>query len=180
MKKQIASQSYRETDLARGPQTSLGEVEKIAKVLEELEPVGRMVIDLPAILNNDPEALFSLEDEDILYIPGKPQAVHVVGMVQHESSHFYNSSFRLDDYLELAGGLKQQADEDRIYVIKANGAVFTAKRNLWFASKETLIEPGDTIVVPINGRAVDNITLWTRVTQILYQTAIAIAALQSL
>ena len=41
------------------------------------------------------------------------------------------------------------------------------------------IQPGDTIVVPIDTDRVQPLTLWTSVTQILYNVAIAAAAVQS-
>jgi polysaccharide export outer membrane protein len=42
------------------------------------------------------------------------------------------------------------------------------------------LAPGDTIVVPRDVTNYDNISLWQGVTQIIYQTAVALAAIGSL
>jgi len=41
------------------------------------------------------------------------------------------------------------------------------------------LEPGDTVVVPVDTEYKDNFTLWAQVTQIFYQSAVAIAALNT-
>jgi hypothetical protein len=41
------------------------------------------------------------------------------------------------------------------------------------------MRPGDTIVVPVDTDRVKSLTLWTNITQILYQASIAVAAIQS-
>ncbi|WP_105167326.1 hypothetical protein [Pseudoalteromonas sp. T1lg23B] len=51
----------------------------------------------------------------------------------------------------------------------------------WFAvSSESQIQPGDTIVVPLDYEHIDNLTLWSKATQILYQMGVAVAALNAL
>jgi hypothetical protein len=41
------------------------------------------------------------------------------------------------------------------------------------------MRPGDTIVVPLETDRIRPLTFWTQVTQIIYQGAIAVAAIQS-
>ena len=68
-----------------------------------------------------------------------------------------------------------------IYIIKASGLVNIPNNNSWFSvNRSDLLEPGDTIVVPLNTDHVDNLTLWSTATQILYQMGIAVAAVGSL
>ena len=45
--------------------------------------------------------------------------------------------------------------------------------------KEAEFRPGDTIVVPLEVDRIRPLSLWTSVTQILYQAAIALAAVDS-
>jgi len=99
--------------------------------------------------------------------------------VQHASSHRYKAGLTVDDYLSLAGGLRKRADSDRVYVIKANGSVVIPHQNGWFAVKSETLEPGDTIIVPVDTEYKDSLSMWTAVTQIFYQSAVAIAAINS-
>ena len=86
-----------------------------------------------------------------------------------------------EDYIARSGGLKQRADEDRVYIIKASGLVNIPNNNSWFAvNRSNILEPGDTIVVPLDTDHVDNLTLWSTATQILYQMGVAVAAVGSL
>ena len=51
----------------------------------------------------------------------------------------------------------------------------------WFASNSgSDMKPGDTVVVPLNGEYMNNLTLWTNVTTIMYNTAVAIAAISGI
>jgi len=69
-------------------------------------------------------------------------------------------------------------DEDRIYIIKANGAVEIPNNSNWFANDfSSMLEAGDTVVVPLDTYFMDDITLWQTVTQIIYQSAVPIAAI---
>ena len=147
--------------------------------LTKVQPVGRLVVDLPRI-QEDPSADILLEDGDILYVPTMQNSINVVGQVQVATSHLYNKSLDAFDYVELSGGVKQQADDDRIYVIKANGRVVIPETAGWFASSGSNISPGDTVVVPLDSYFVDNLSLWALGTQIIYQAAVAIAAISGI
>ena len=67
------------------------------------------------------------------------------------STHSFQDELTLDDYIDLSAGLTQRADDGGIYVVKANGSVENLDRNLWrFTGNKSSLDPGDTIVVPIN------------------------------
>jgi hypothetical protein len=78
----------------------------------------------------------------------------------------------------MSGGATKKADRKRIYVVRANGSVVTANAAAsWFeATDPKQINPGDTIVVPLDVERVRPISLWTNVSQIIYQLAIAAAS----
>ena len=42
------------------------------------------------------------------------------------------------------------------------------------------IEPGDTIIVPLDVDSINSLALWTQVSQIVYQIALGAAAIKSL
>ena len=71
------------------------------------------------------------------------------GEVQFPTSHLFEEGLDLDDYLRRSGGYTQNADKDRTFVVKANGAVMSKGGNGWF--REVLgLKAGDVIVVPID------------------------------
>jgi len=147
--------------------------------LAKVKAVGRLVIDLPAIVNGKRQ--LEVEDQDILYVPSKRSSISVVGEVNFSGSHLYQDELSLDDYLRRSGGLKQRADEDRIYIIKASGLVEVPSQGTWFAvNNDFQLSPGDTIVVPLDSDYIDNLTLWSTATQIIYQMGVAVAAISSL
>lgn len=171
----IASKGLSEQGIATSPQDALLMIDQI----ENQPLVGRLVLDMPAILAGEPEADIQVENGDLFYIPRVDSTVSIVGEVQHASSHRFKAGLSVDDYLSLAGGLRKRADSERVYVIKANGSVVIPQQNGWFAVKSETLEPGDTIIVPVDTEYKDSLSLWATVTQIFYQSAVAIAALNS-
>jgi protein involved in polysaccharide export with SLBB domain len=158
--------------------------ESLLRQLREIEAVGRLVIDLEQLsarapstdLVNDVE----LRDGDQLLVPKKSQEITVLGETQQNTSHLFQPGLSRDDYIEMSGGLTRRADKKRIYVVRASGAVVTDNRSRWFgrgAGNE--LRPGDTIVVPLDTDRIRPLTFWTNVTQILYQGALAVAAIQT-
>jgi polysaccharide export outer membrane protein len=171
----IATKSLSEAGIQSSPQDALLMINQ----LENQPPVGRLVLDVPAILAGDMAADIPVEDGDLFYIPRTDYTISVVGEVQHASSHRFKDNMTVEDYLNLAGGLRKRADEERVYVIKANGSVIIPSGKGWFAVKSSQLEPGDTIIVPVDTEYKDSLSLWTAVTQIFYQSAVAVAALNS-
>ncbi|KFZ36870.1 sugar transporter [Shewanella mangrovi] len=147
--------------------------------LESIPAVGRLVIDLPAISLGVKQADLQLENKDILYVPSKKETVSIVGEVQHPSSHRYKDDLTINQYIKLAGGMRKRADDERVYVIKADGSVMLPDQSSWFSEDEKL-SAGDTIVVPLDTEYKDNLTLWSQVTGIIYNSAVALAALGNL
>jgi protein involved in polysaccharide export with SLBB domain len=147
--------------------------------LRATEPVGRLVIDLDRILSGGEDADVLLKGGDTLQVPRQAQEVTVIGEVQNATSHLYDPALSRDDYMRLSGGTTQKADEKRIYIVRANGSVESDGGNLWFA-KSSHVEPGDTIVVPLDAERMRPLPLWTAVTTIIYNLAVAVAAVGSL
>jgi polysaccharide export outer membrane protein len=158
------------------------EILAIADVLEEYEGVGRLVINLNSALAGDQIADLEVVDGDKLMIPGKNSTVTVVGEVRRQGTHSYQRNFGLDDYLSLSAGATARADDKAIYIVKANGSVTTPKKASWvsFRGSSQTLEPGDSIIVPIDSAYKDSTTVWRDVTQIFYQGAIAVIALTAL
>ena len=121
-----------------------------------------------------------MRDGDRILVPTKPQVVTVMGEIQRNTSHLYQEGASRDDYIEFSGGLTRRADKKYIYIVRANGAVISGSGSKWIGrGGETEIRPGDTIVVPLDTDRMRPLTFWTNVTQILYQAAVAVAAVNS-
>ena len=112
---------------------------------------------------------------------GAPYSVSVSGEVQFPTSHLHEDDLDLDDYLKRSGGFTQNADKDRTFVVKANGAVMTKGGNAWFGKGNSTnrIQAGDVIVVPIDVKQTRFLENLTYGTQIIYQLAVAAAAVNS-
>lgn len=148
----------------------------LSSQLERVKAAGRLVIDLPAVVAGKPEADVVLKEGDTLVVPPFTQEVTVIGEVFHPTSHLYRAGLERDEYINSSGGLTKKADDDRIYVVRANGAVMASKSSKWFQRNSVHIKPGDTIVVPLDVERLRPLTLWTSVSQIVYQFGLAIAA----
>ncbi|HEY7774771.1 MAG TPA: SLBB domain-containing protein [Marinagarivorans sp.] len=177
-----------EADIAAGStETTIGkkefgeeDTEALLEKIEKTKPLGRMVIDLPLVLESPDSNDFPLEDGDELIIPRFKPSVTVIGEVQYPTSHFFDNKLSTTEYIKRSGGTKKHADTDRIYIVKANGRVIEPARSNWFRVKSEGIEPGDTIVVPLDTESLDGLEIWAKTTQILYQAALGAAAVGSL
>ena len=183
LRKQIASESLRKQSGA-GAIVSYEEAKKLLRDLTKAEAIGRLVIDLNSILAKQSDIDIILEDGDALYIPSTSQSVNVIGEVYVPTSHVFEANLDFEDYILRSGGYRALADKGSTYIIRANGSVDVPNREsgFWFNSGEkvSVIRPGDTIVVPFDADNVDNMTLWASATQIVYQLAVAVAAIGSL
>jgi polysaccharide biosynthesis/export protein len=143
--------------------------------------VGRLVIDLPKMMRTRAGSAVDviLRDGDQLIVPRFQQEVTVIGEVQSATSHLYSPELSRDDYIGLSGGMTQRADHGKIYIVHANGSVVAAQGHRWFQSTDQKMKPGDTIVVPLDTEKLPPLPFWTAVTTILYNVAIAVAAVHS-
>ncbi|EGQ9766762.1 OtnA protein [Vibrio alginolyticus] len=156
------------------PQKTLTFVEEASKS----KALGRIVVQLNRILDGERSADFMLEDGDFLFVPTFRNTVSIMGEVQVPITYLLDKKLDVDDYLNKAGGAKKQADEDRIFVVRADGSVYKPTSGYWFGNNKEGLKAGDTIVVPIDTDYRDALSTWTAATQILYQTGVAINALK--
>lgn len=151
----------------------------IVDQLENAQPVGRLVIDLNSAVEGDKLANLMLEKGDKLFVPAVNPVVSVVGEVQFTSNHTFNPNLTVEDYITSAGGTKRQADTDRIYIVKSNGSVELPNNSFWFSRNYEPLEPGDTIIVPVNTDYLDGLSTLSTATQILYQIGVAWSAVKN-
>ena len=166
---------------AQNSAQSLSAGQSLLAQLRNTKPVGRLAIDLPQVLQAQPgsTADLLLKDGDRLVVPRRSQEVTVLGEVQSVTSHLYQPELSRADYVNLSGGTTQKADNGRIYVVKANGQVVASSNNRWFGDGGDGIKPGDTIVVPVDTERLPALPMWSAVTSIIYNIAVAVAAVNS-
>lgn len=148
--------------------------------LKALKATGRLVIDLKGILAGV-NADIALEDGDSLRIPAFNGSVSIIGEVQRNVNYTYDSAKSLSDYIEMAGGYKDTADEKRVYVVKASGEIINPnKRSFFRFNQSASLSPGDTIMVPIDtSERKKGLEVLADVSQIIYQLSLGAAAFKS-
>ena len=150
--------------------------ENILENIDGVRPLGRMVIDLPQIMQR-PEVLnFQVIDGDVINVPRFKPSVTVVGEVYFPTSHFHTGKLTALDYIESSGGYKPNADKKRVYVIRANGSVVTLRNHGWYGKRNVEMQPGDTIVIPVDTKRVDKLTLWSSISQIISSSAVGLTS----
>jgi polysaccharide biosynthesis/export protein len=107
------------------------------------------------------------------------QTVTVLGEVQSPTSLLFDRNLGRDDYISLSGGTTRRADMNRIYIVRANGQVSASGSRKWFRSSDAQVQPGDTIVVPTDIGKMRPLPLWSAVTSIIFNLAVAVAAVNS-
>jgi len=173
---EMASKSMTDQDYSQ----SYVEVQQMLADMANVQPVGRLVLDLPKVIGDENYDVL-LEGGDILYVPTLKNSINVVGQVQVTSSHIYDVNLSAEDYLSQSGGSKKRADEGRIYIISANGSIKMMDSGNWFTSDAgDNLKAGDTIVVPLDAEYMNNLALWSSVTTIIYNSAVAIAAISGI
>ncbi len=176
LRMEMASKSLSDANFAQ----SSTEVQTLLNDIVQVEPVGRLVLNLPRVVEeNDYDIM--LEGGDKLYVPAFKNSINVLGQVQVPTSHVYDKRLTSEDYLAQSGGSKKRADTDRIYIISANGSIQMVAGGSWFSSDAgSNMKPGDTLVVPLDSEYMNNLNLWTSATTIMYNTAVAIAAISGI
>lgn len=180
MQTDLAQVSLMAAQEARGDAAqALAVGQQLLENLRNAEPVGRLVINLERSLAAKPGSPddIVLKDGDRLLVPRITQEVTVIGEVQSPTSHLYAQGLTSMDYIAMSGGLTQRADKNRIYVVRADGSVVSGGHS-WFGGSIE-VKPGDTVVVPLDAERMRALPLWTAVTTIIYNLAVAVAAVNS-
>lgn len=166
-------------DESEGQENTLEVGQNLLQQVEQAEPLGRLVINLPSILAGAESQDLIVRNGDQLFVPRTRQEVSILGEVYYPTSHLFDSSLSVADYIQLSGGLTQRSDSERTYIIKANGQVVSFGDSKWFFQREKSLEAGDTIVVPFDIEPVNYLVTWSSVSQILFNLATSVLAINS-
>jgi protein involved in polysaccharide export with SLBB domain len=157
--------------------TAMAEGQTLLRQMRAARATGRMVIKLDSVLDNESEFDVELQDGDRLFIPKRPHEVTVLGEVYHPTAHIHNSRLQRDDYVGLSGGVTERGNRGAVYIVHANGSV--TPPGGWFGGNSE-VGPGDTIVVPLRVDRVSSLKLATDISQIIFQMAVAVAAMNAI
>lgn len=161
------------------------EAEQQRRVVQKLRTVkatGRIVLEMSdgaAQLKNLPD--MQLRDGDKIYIPRRPGTINILGSVFQSNTFVYRPQRTVSNYVDLAGGATENADKSEMYVIHADGTATSGRSTSWFSGVGgTVLNPGDTIVVPEKierGSFTQSLKEWT---SIFYQFGLGAVGLKVL
>ena len=150
--------------------------------LKTLKPTGRIVLPLTPNASALPELV--LESGDRIYIPPQPTTVGVFGSVVSAGSYLHSGGRTVGDYVRLAGGPTRGADDQSIFVVRANGSVRSSLQESGYFSRGnqlagTIADPGDTIFVPEELNKTTFLQGAKDWTLLMYQFGIGLAGIKS-
>jgi len=135
-------------------------VRQFTERARNIEPLGNMVTS-----SAGQELNVLLQDHDVIVIPRRTNVVRVVGEVNVPHAVQFRPDLRVRDYVNMAGGYAQRADQGTVLVMRANAEIV-------IGGGDTTIRPGDEIMVP---PSVDD--KWFQngidLAQVIYQIAVA-------
>lgn len=157
----------------------IGDISIIRALSETIEPenLGRIAGDF------SPKSLSAVNtlliEGDTVIVPKNPNAINVLGEVLNPIAFEYENRISVRQAIDNAGGYKEYANKNGVYIIKANGLIERVNRNVFV--KNTRLEPGDSVIVPrkiiTNNPGIDALL---PLTQILSDLSFSAAALESL
>ena len=158
-------------------QIDIQEVTAVADKLDEVVGIGRLLIDVEAALAGDSLADLRLEDGDKLIFPLVTSTVTVVGEIRRPGTHSFQQDLDINDYIGLSAGMTARADDQELYIVKSDGSVLRQKSSWVRFTANVALDPGDTIVVPIDSDYTNNIKLWREITQIVFNSTAGLASI---
>jgi polysaccharide biosynthesis/export protein len=132
-------------------------LQRSVDLLKRAKAEGRLVIRMDTVekFKGSPYDVEVLGG-DVLEVPQMPNAVNVLGQVYNPTSVIPIEGKDVAFYLEKAGGPARDAEEGDIYVVRVDGTVLSRQQYSTFKAifssgfLSTVLEPGDTIIVPQN------------------------------
>ncbi len=125
----LASLSTSKEEL-EAAKSALDSLLKSAERMKGLKAEGRVVMRLSSLADIKKSSYhLALEGGDELEIPPRPGVVSVLGQVYNPTSFVYMEGQDVDRYLQKSGGPVNDADDSEMYIIKADGSVFSRQQS---------------------------------------------------
>lgn len=122
---------------------------KNTEKMKQLKAEGRVVIHFEQgqeMKRSDYDLL--LEGGDTFYVPPTPSVVNVMGQVYNPSSFVHLTGNSASSYLDLSGGATKDAEPSDMYVLRADGSVYSRQQSFFGSFLSSPLDAGDTLIVP--------------------------------
>jgi polysaccharide biosynthesis/export protein len=120
---------------------------QLVQQLRSIRASGRIVLSLePGSNDISGIAGLALEDGDQFILPARPATVNILGAVYNPNSFVHSEKRQVMDYVLQAGGPTRNADEKRVYIVRADGSVLPKQHTSSF--DKLRLNPGDSVVMP--------------------------------
>ncbi len=174
---------------------TLSAKKEMLEKLKQAEPTGRMVINVSdAILMGTGENDVELRPGDKLVVGKRPDSVLVIGEVYNPNAIIFNKGKDVEYYLNLVGGMTDNADKGQLYIVRADGTVISKKQSRfglfnWDSSKQRWafgsfksveLNPGDTIIVPKKLVKLSWLRMIKDTTSVFYEIAVSAGVLNNI
>ena len=116
-------------------------------------------------------ASIRLEDEDKIIIPGSSSIIAVQGEVNFPNTQVFDDNDRVKDYIKRAGGFTQNADKNRIVILRLSGEIQMTHDKFIKLSSPRLYPGDEIIVLPRVDRK--RLPVFRDLSQVIYNIAIA-------
>jgi polysaccharide biosynthesis/export protein len=155
----------------------LAALQQLTDDVVDTEALGRVVIEAdPTVLSVRPELDTVLEPGDKVFLPKRPNSVLVIGDVLNPGAMQFIAGTKADSYVDQAGGMRQSADGDRMFLVYPNGVAQPISVSVWNYNP-VQVPPGSTLVVPMDPAPLDIFTFAKDMTALISQMAITAASL---
>jgi polysaccharide export outer membrane protein len=158
--------------------SALSYLQSLEAALKSQPALGRITVTAdPAILSVKPDLDVLLEPGDFIYVPRRPSTVAVSGEVLNPGAFQYRPGMSVNDYLAMAGGTNDAAEDSETFIVMPDGTARPAEGGWFSFMGNEPIPPGATIVVPPNPAPFNTLVFLTSISQIVSQLAVAAASL---
>ncbi|WP_186455866.1 SLBB domain-containing protein [Nitrospirillum pindoramense] len=163
-------------------QVTDGEIAYVTQMINRLRQgtgpaSGRVSVHVdPREIAAHPELDIVMEPGDQLVVPRQPSAVVVSGEVMAPGGIQFRTDRSVDDYIAMAGGMTEIADDDHVFVVQPDGSAVQVNGGGWLSAAPKLA-PGSVIVVPRKLRHFTWDSILMDIVQVTSQLAITGASL---
>jgi polysaccharide biosynthesis/export protein len=127
---------------------SLEQTREMLGRIETSQSTGRIVI--PFVNDAFPGSVYdlTLEEGDRLTVKSRQETVSVLGQVFNPGTFVAEPGVTVEDLLMRSGGITADGDNERLYVVRADGTVQGLDQGHYALRRDTRMLPGDVVLVP--------------------------------
>lgn len=172
---------------------TLSAKKQLLENIRKSEPTGRMVVDLEKVAYNPgSDQDLKVKSGDRLTVKKRPDFVNVLGEVYNPTALLVTEERSVGYYLNQVGGANDDAEDDQIYLVKANGTVISkSQEGFWGMAnwdgdnhrwslggfEDLRVDAGDSIIVPKKVEKYPWLRVVKSITAIAFQIAVTAGVL---